>query len=108
MFEYDKHYRDCTQNNQPFIKARINPANQNYYVQIDLLTCDYRFSKEGLRHLTKSFEDEKTCQKNGNFIDYSVGDELSWIDGVAPKHLEQFCDNIYELSQKYHQQLKSD
>ena len=44
MFEYDKYYRECKQLNKPFIKARINSRNKNYYVQIDLMTCNYELS----------------------------------------------------------------
>ena len=36
MFEYDKYYRECRQQNKPFIKAKINPVHGNYFVQIDL------------------------------------------------------------------------
>ena len=43
MFEYDKHYRECQQQNKPFIKAKINPAHGNYYVNLDLMTCNYVF-----------------------------------------------------------------
>ncbi len=46
MFEYDKHYRKCKQLNKPFIKARINPKTRNYYVQIDLMTCNYELSNQ--------------------------------------------------------------
>ena len=41
MFEYEKHYMQCKQLNKPFIKAKMNPRHENYYVQIDLMTCDY-------------------------------------------------------------------
>ncbi len=44
MFEYEKYYRECRQLNKPFIKARINHRHRNYYVQIDLMTCDYKLS----------------------------------------------------------------
>ena len=43
MFEYDKHYRECQQQNKPFIKSKINPVHGNYSITIDLMTCDYVF-----------------------------------------------------------------
>ena len=45
MFEYDKHYRECQQQNKPFIKSKINPVHGNYTVTIDLMTCNYVFSE---------------------------------------------------------------
>lgn len=108
MFEYDKHYRECAQSNHPFIKAKINPINGNYHVQIDLMTCSYNFSKEGKNHLKELFENEKTYAEskklpNNSFIDYSIDEELSWVDGILPIRLDSFCENLYELSQKYHE-----
>lgn len=105
MFEYDRHYRECTQNNQPFIKAKINPANGYYHVQIDLMPCDYVFSEEGLEHLRNLFEDETRHLKpnpKASLASYSVDKELSWVDGVVPARLTAFCESLYDLSQKYH------
>ena len=106
MFEYDKHYRECQQNNQPFIKARINPSTGNYYVQIDLMTCDYELTIEGQNYVKQLFENELVFIKSDNskstFKDYSIDEELSWVDGVLPKRLNSFCEQLYDLSQKYH------
>lgn len=102
MFEYDKHYRECTQSNQPFIRAKINPANGYYHVQIDLMPCDYVFSKEGLEHLKNLFEDEtRHLKPKASLASYSVDKELSWVDGVVPSRLDTFCESLYDLSQQY-------
>ena len=53
MFEYDKHYRNCQQFDKPFIKAKINPQHGNYFVQIDLMPCNYKFSKNDETQLEK-------------------------------------------------------
>jgi hypothetical protein len=45
MFEYDKYFRECQQLNKPFIKAKTNPVHKNYFVQIDMMTCDYENQK---------------------------------------------------------------
>ena len=56
MFEYDKHYRECQQQNKPFIKSKINPTHGNYTINVDLMTCNYVFSKlEQLFFYIKSF-----------------------------------------------------
>jgi len=104
MFEYDRHYRECQQNNQPFIKGRINPSNQNYYVQIDFMTCDYELSEIGQEYVKKLFDDEVSflnSYKKSSFKGYNVNKELSWFDGVMPNRLSFFCEKLYDLSQ-YH------
>ena len=65
MFEYDKHYRDCQQFDKPFIKAKINPHHGNYFVQIDLMPCNYKFSKkdEEKLDLLKDYPDHITFPK---------------------------------------------
>lgn len=107
MFEYDRHYRECQQNNQPFIKARINPSNGNYYVQIDLMTCDYNLTLDGQNQAKELFENEIAFLKSdsrpkSSFKGYSVDKELSWFDGVLPARLVPFCEKLYDLSQNYH------
>ena len=107
MFEYDKHYRDCTQSNHPFIKAKINPANGYYHIEIDLMPCRYVFSEEGMILLEKLFQKEtehlsKTSSKGSFHANFSVNKELSWVDGVIPSRLNSFCEELYDLSQKYH------
>jgi hypothetical protein len=107
MFEYDKHYRECQQNNQPFIKARINPSNGNYYVQIDLMTCNYNLTVDGKNQVKQLFESEivyleSNSYPKSSFKDYNVDQELSWIDGVLPSRLVPFCEKLYDLSQNYH------
>jgi hypothetical protein len=106
MFEYDKHYRECSQNNQPFIKARINPSNGNYYVQIDLMTCNYNLTLNGQNQLKNLFEHEivflESMSPKSSFKGYNIDKELSWFDGVLPSRLNLFCENLYDLAQKYH------
>ena len=53
MFEYDKHYRECQQQKKPFIKSKINPLHGHYSVNVDLMTCDYVFSKIELNEIMK-------------------------------------------------------
>ena len=105
MFEYDRHYRECQQNNQPFIKAKINPINGNYHVQIDMMPSDYEFTVDGEKQLKKLFDDEvsflKSYPKN-SFSGSSINKELSWFDGVLPDRLVLFCEKLYEISQNYH------
>ena len=102
MFEYDRFYRECQQNNQPFIKARINPSNGNYYVQIDLMTCNYDLTLNMQNKIKQLFESEIIFLESylkSSFKGYNVNKELSWFDGVLPNRLVSFCEKLYDLSQ---------
>jgi len=101
MFEYDKHYRECKQLNKPFIKARINPRNKNYYVQIDLMTCNYVLSNQEQEEIKKLVQTEIEFVKS-NFQDYNIDKELAWFDGISAEHVDEFCISLYDLTQKYH------
>lgn len=107
MFEYDRHYRECQQCNQPYIKARINPSNRNYYVQVDLMTCNYNLSTYGQHRIKQFFENEVVFLKlntypQSSFKGYNIDKELLWFDGVLPSRLVSFCETLYDLSQNFH------
>ena len=101
MFEFDKHYRECKQLNKPFIKAKINPRNKNYYVQIDLVTCNYKLSNNEQEEIKKLVQNEIEFVKS-NFQDYIIDKELAWFDGISHEHVDEFCKSLYDLTQKYH------
>lgn len=98
MFEYDKHYRDCQQFNKPFIKAKINPKHGNYYVNIDLITCDYNFSLDEIKELNKL----AVLEKKSSLVSFNIDDELAWFDGVLSQNVHDFCETLYDLTQKFH------
>ncbi len=105
MFEYDKHYRECQQLNKPFIKAKINPKHGNYYVQIDLMTCNYELSKSELDEIKKLIECEiEFVKSNGKFSfnDFHIDKEIAWFDGIPTIHMDKFCESLYGLTQNYH------
>jgi len=105
MFEYDKHYRECQQLNKPFIKAKISPIHGNYYVQIDLMTCNYELSKYEQKEIKKLFKNEMEFVKLNSkpfFQDFSIDKELAWVDGISTEHVNDFCESLYDLTQKYH------
>ncbi len=103
MFEYDKHYKECKQLNKPFIKARINPRNKNYYVQIDLMTCNYTLSNQEQAEIKKLAQNEiESVNSKSNFQDFSINKELAWFDGISNEHVDKFCKSLYDLTQKYH------
>jgi len=105
MFEYDKHYRECKQLNKPFIKARINPRNRNYYVQIDLITCNYKLSNQEQNEIKKLVQNEIEFVKlnsKSDFPDFNIDKELAWFDGISNEHVDEFCKSLYDLTQKYH------
>ena len=104
MFEYDRHYRVCQQNNHPFIKAWINQSTGNYYVQIDLMTCNYNFTADGKNKVLQLFKNEirslESCYSP--FNGYNVDKELAWFDGVLPDRLVAFCETLFDISQNFH------
>jgi hypothetical protein len=105
MFEYDKHYRECQQQNKPFIKSKINPVHGNYTINVDLMPCNYVFSEFELIKIEQLIQNEKKFVNSNSqkpFNDYTIDEELIWIDGVSSKHMDFFCNSIYDLSQKYH------
>ncbi len=105
MFEYDKHYRECQQLNKPFIKAKINPIHGNYYVQIDLMTCNYELSNHEQEEIKKLAQNEIEFVKSNskiNFQNFSIDKELAWFDGISSEHVADFCESLYDLTQKYH------
>ena len=103
MFEFDKFYRECQKSNQPFIKARKNPVDDNYLVQLDLLTCNYNLTPQTQKEIQKLFQNEIShLEKNGLdksiFKGSNVNDEHAWYDGILPERLEEFCTNLYDLT----------
>ncbi len=105
MFEYDKHYRECQQQNKPFIKAKINTKHGNYYVQIDLMTCNYELSNQEQEEIKKLVQNEIEFVKSNSksdFQDFSIDKELAWFDDISPEHVDEFCKSLYDLTQKYH------
>jgi len=103
MFEYEKHYMECKQLNKPFIKAKINPSHKNYYVQIDLMTCNYVLSKKEQEEIKKLIHTEmEFVHSKFDFQGFNIDKELAWFDGVSTEHVNEFCTCLYDLTQKYH------
>ncbi|AJM92685.1 hypothetical protein [Nitrosopumilus piranensis] len=102
MFEYDKHFRDCQQLHQPFIKAKINPQHGNYFIQIDLVTCNYKFSKNDHSAVQKMVESENNFLKSisePEIQGYNITSDLAWFDGVSKNNVDFFCNCLYDLTQ---------
>ena len=103
MFEYDKFYRECQQENRPFIKAKVNPLHKNYLVQIDLMTCNYELSTHMQEKISKLIQKEIEYVKLNSkftFEGFNIDKELAWFDGVSSEHLDIFCNSLYDLSLK--------
>ena len=100
MFEYDKYYRDCQQQNKPFIKAKTNPLHGNYYVQLDLMTCDFELSGNVQKQIDKLIQSEIQYVKDNlkySLKDFSIDKELAWFDGVSSEHVDNFCNSLYDI-----------
>ncbi len=105
MFEYDKHYRECKQQNKPFIKARTNPVHGNYFVQIDLMTCNYELTKQEQEQIEKLIQVEIDYLKLNSklfFEGFHVTSDLIWIDGISSEHVDGFCNAVYDLIHMCH------
>ncbi len=103
MFEYDKFYRECRQENRPFINAKINPLHGNYLVRMDLMTCDYELSDAMQEKTMNLIHDEIKYVKLNlkyDFQGFNIDKELSWFDGVSSEHVDDFCNSLHDLSQK--------
>jgi len=104
MFELDKHYRECQKQNLPFIKARKDPVDNRYLVQVDLITCNYNFTSEDEKKIKLLFDREIKFQKKNsktkNFKGYNFDKELVWCDGILEDRLEAFCQNLFSLANK--------
>lgn len=105
MFEFDKFYRDCKQQNKPFIKAKINPVHKNYFVQVDLMTCDYNLSKKTQIEINKLIQTEiDYVNLNSKYVfeGYNIDKEIAWFDGVSVEHIDDFCNTLYDVIEKFH------
>ena len=105
MFEYDKHFRECQQLNKPFIKAKINPVHGNYFVQIDLMTCNYYFTTieiQKMKNMIKTESNFVAKSKKPFSQEFSIDKELAWFDGIPLSHVDQFCSSLYDLIQENH------
>lgn len=108
MFELDRYYKECKKNNLPFIKARKNPIDNNYLVQLDLLTCDFKLSKKGVAKIENLFQKEIQFLKLDNltssvFKGRNIDDKFVWFDGVLANRLNNFCESLFDLSLEYNQ-----
>lgn len=105
MFEFDKYCRECQKSNIPFVKARKNPVDDNYLVQLDLLTCNYNLTKQDQKNIQELFQIEIDYLEN-NGLDKSIfkgGNitaEHAWYDGILPERLDKFCSNLFDAALK--------
>jgi hypothetical protein len=101
MFEFDKFYRECQKNNQPFVKAKKNQADGNYLIQIDVVTKNKKFHQKTQKKINMLFENEKLFLKENNlesvFKGSNVNEETAWFDSVLPKRLDEFCEKLFDL-----------
>ena len=76
--------------------------NSNYYVSVDLITCDYRLDEKKQKLLKTIFEDEEKFLKSkpntkSLFKGFNIQNELSYFDGVNQDRLENFLEQIYKI-----------
>ena len=104
MFEFEKFYRECQKNNVPFIKAKKNPIDNNYLVQMDLMTFQNNFENDNYDIISKLFEDERKSLKEKKldsvFKGCNVNKEVVWFDGILPERLDSFCETLFDSVKK--------
>ena len=103
MFEYDKYYRECKQLNKPFVKARTSVEGKDYFVQVDLMTCNYELSKQSQQEINQYVQNEidfVMLSTDNDFRGYHIDKEIAWFDGVSFEHVDEFCKTLYDLVQK--------
>ena len=101
MFEFDKFYRECQKNNQPFVKAKKNPVDYYYLIQIDVTTSNKKIHLKTQKKTLLFFEKEIIFLKENKlesvFKGSNVNEEIAWFDGVLPKRLDKFCERLFDL-----------
>ena len=58
-----------------------------------------------VNEIKKLIDDEKMFVNSNSkkiFYDFSIDEELIWIDGVSIEHMDLICNSIYDLTQKFH------
>ena len=103
MFEFDRYFKECQETNRPFIKARKNPEDGNYLILLDLNTCDYNLSSENRNKIKDLFTSETNSTESrklqkSSFKGFNIDKELVWYNGVLPKRLCAFCENLFDLA----------
>lgn len=103
MFEFDAYYKECQTYNQPFIKARKNYVDGNYLVILDLNTCNYFLPEVSRNNVKTLFSKEilylqSLHPKKIIFKGCNIDKELTWFDGVVSERLNDFCNNLFDLS----------
>ncbi|MBA4454272.1 MAG: hypothetical protein ACO2Y5_04170 [Nitrosopumilaceae archaeon] len=104
MFEFEKFYKECQKNNIPFVKAKKNPVDNNYLIQMDLMTCKKNLKADAQNKIYSLFEKEKEFLNENNhdsvFKGCNVDKEIVWFDGILPKRLNYFCETLFDLGNK--------
>ena len=64
--------------------------------------CFQNLNKMKLKKLIQDEIEFVNSNCKNSFNDYSVNEELIWIDGVSSDHVDFICRSLYDLSQKSH------
>jgi len=80
-------------------------AKQAIHINVDLMTCNYIFTKKEQDEIEKLIQTEITfvsLNDSNLFNDYNINEEVVWIDGVSADHVDSICTSLFDLTQKYH------
>jgi hypothetical protein len=69
------------------------------------MTCNYVLTKKEQDEIEKLIQSEinfVNFEGLNSFNDYSINEEVVWIDGVSADHVDLICTSLFDLTQKYH------
>ena len=68
-----------------------------------MMPCNYEFSEKTQKQIDKLVQDEIQYVKSNLkyvFKGFNIDKELAWFDGVSSEHVENFCNSLYDISEK--------
>ena len=72
------------------------------------MTCNYELSNQEQEKIKKLIQTEIEFVKSNSkpdFQNFSIDKELAWFDGISSEHVDDFCESLYDLTQKYHAKI---
>ena len=69
------------------------------------MTCDYNLSKKTQIEINKLIQTEidyVNLNSKHVFEGYNIDKEIAWFDGVSVEHIDDFCNTLYDVIEKFH------
>jgi len=59
-------------------------------------------SEESKKNHLTYYKSLTKLNSKSDFQGFNIDKELAWFDGIFPEHIDEFCESLYDLTQKYH------